>query len=860
MKNSFTPSLIDYLLIKTKNIPKEALSSVVACERQGLSALYVAQYEKTGAKDLSTLHFIYDLIEKHRKLEEKKKVYLERLQKTSQRDEKLQDYISQAKSLFELEKLFLPFKKRSNVKASRARGAGLLPLAEEILQRAQSDEKEEVSLEVRAKDYQNVEKGFTTYNEILKGVQHILSYKALCDKNLRKDIKNLMMKTGSVELEKGEKLKEKSKGQSLLGFKESLKNLNAPKNLYKFLQIKKAQKKKELKITFDFDKEKALMRVRQFFRYKENSSVATFLNYCSKTTLENHVEPSLLNEIFEEMTQRGEKKVLEIYSFYMKKLLSRKGIGQFPVLSVWTKEGHKPMIVLVGPKGELISHTFIDLSKKEDLQKLIHDLNQKLPLKALVMNSNYKAHYDVFRDIASSFSFPLVMMNPQNALAFLKLEQKESMKQGKKMSQGSKEKEEKDSQRSMVQESKEVESEEQKEKRLEVLKKEEKDQESQTLLEQTSCDSNIQEKESELWYKKKNLKLALFLARELQNPFLQLSQLCPEQSFGFPFSEIPFEKTNQIFQRRFEEVLLKEGLDVNEAPESLLKRVCGVGEAYSKEIVAKRPFKTLKDISEILPDNNFKQATAFLRLFKGHEILDSTDLHPRHYRAVWDMLKSLKLKSDDLFRPLFKEKLDPEKQKWIKILGKQDYYEILDSLKKSLKKRKDKEEGKFEVFSFSPSLKTLKDLKPDQVYWGQVQSVAPFGFFVDVGLDVNGFMPLSEVASEKIKRPLGYLSQGDWLQVSLKDINLDKNQFSLKRVKGFSSQPQSQPSYRSQKSKFSQKRQNQNPSQKKDSLKKKKSSSSFKKGHKDKSKNLSSHSKEAFNNPFSELQKIKNKL
>ena len=86
--------------------------------------------------------------------------------------------------------------------------------------------------------------------------------------------------------------------------------------------------------------------------------------------------------------------------------------------------------------------------------------------------------------------------------------------------------------------------------------------------------SKVEKEESKKWDEERNLNLALFLARELQSPFLQLSQLCPEQSFGFPFSEIPFEKTNQIFQKKFEEVLLKEGLDVNEAPESLLKRVC----------------------------------------------------------------------------------------------------------------------------------------------------------------------------------------------------------------------------------------------------------------------------------------------
>jgi len=141
------------------------------------------------------------------------------------------------------------------------------------------------------------------------------------------------------------------------------------------------------------------------------------------------------------------------------------------------------------------------------------------------------------------------------------------------------------------------------------------------------------------------------------------------------------------------------------------------------------------------------------------------------------------------------------------------------------------------------------------VYWGQVQSVAPFGFFIDIGLDVNGFMPVSEVASEKIKKPLSYLSQGDWLKVSLKEVNLEKKQFSLKRVKGFSSH------YAHTSQKFRSQHKKQKGSQKTKSLKKKKPSHKFlAKDQKDKFKNSFSPSKEAFNNPFSELEKIKNKF
>ncbi len=773
MKNHFTPTLIDYLLLKTKDISEDSLKSILACKKENLSAIYLAKYERVGVKDLSTIYFVYDLIDYHCKLEKKKETFLERIQKIDHDDKDLKCKISEADSLFELESYFAPFKRRSNVKASKARGAGLSVFSDEILKLGLFEKTEEdLSLEVRAKDYQNVEKGFTTYDEILKGVQYILSYKALCHSHLRKEIKRIIYK-GSIELEKGDGLKNASKNNRLIGYKEFLKNLNSPKNVYRFLQIIKAQKQKELKISLKFDEQTAISRVRKFFGYKEVSSVATFLNYCSKVTLTNHLAPSLFNEIFEEFKERAERKVLEIFSFQVKKLLSRKGTGPSPVLSVWTSnDGSFSLMVLVGSKGEFISHTTIDLSKREEIKKLVIDLNKKLPLKALVMNRSYRPQYNIFKEMISSFDFPLVMLNPQNALAFLKLQKDKEKREGK-----NKEKKEKNQSKSVSDE------------------------------------------------EKKCLNLALFLARELQNPFLQLSQLSPETSFGFPFNELPVEKTRKIFQRRFEEALAKEGLDLNEAPEVLLKKVCGIDEVQAQEIVKKCPFETLKKLSEILSDKDFKQAACFLRLSKSSHILDTTDLHPRHYAVVWDMIKSLKLKSDDVLKPIFKEKIEVEKQKWIKILGKNDYYQIINTLQKTPK------EKKFKAFYFSEDLNEFQDLKEDKVYWGQIQSVAPFGFFIDLGLDIHGFMPLKEIVSDQIKRPLSYLSRGDWLQVSLRKMDLEKKQFSLKRA-FVSKKALPKTSYKSSKKK-----------------KKPKFSETSSRKH-----------KEVFNNPFEQLQKLKGKL
>src|SRR4029078_7466177 len=79
--------------------------------------------------------------------------------------------IEAAESIKRLEDLYLPYKPKKQTLATLARERGLEPLAEEILDGAESC----ANLDARAADFVNPDKGIATAADALLGVGHILA-------------------------------------------------------------------------------------------------------------------------------------------------------------------------------------------------------------------------------------------------------------------------------------------------------------------------------------------------------------------------------------------------------------------------------------------------------------------------------------------------------------------------------------------------------------------------------------------------------------------------------------------------------------------------------------------------------------
>ena len=91
----------------------------------------------------------------------------------------------------------------------------------------------------------------------------------------------------------------------------------------------------------------------------------------------------------------------------------------------------------------------------------------------------------------------------------------------------------------------------------------------------------------------------------------------------------------------------------------------------------------------------------------------------------------------------------------------------------------DKERNRISLTMLKPVEKRYSDIQVDDVLDGTVTRIEKYGVFVDVGLEREGLVHVSELSHEYVKTPEEVVSVGDTVQVKVIKINKKKKQVNL---------------------------------------------------------------------------------
>jgi uncharacterized protein len=73
----------------------------------------------------------------------------------------------------------------------------------------------------------------------------------------------------------------------------------------------------------------------------------------------------------------------------------------------------------------------------------------------------------------------------------------------------------------------------------------------------------------------------------------------------------------------------------------------------------------------------------------------------------------------------------------------------------------------------------IKDLKVGMLLQGTIRNVTAFGFFVDIGVDINGLVHISEMADHYVSDPHSVGKPGDIITVRVIGVDLPRQRISL---------------------------------------------------------------------------------
>jgi uncharacterized protein len=171
----------------------------------------------------------------------------------------------------------------------------------------------------------------------------------------------------------------------------------------------------------------------------------------------------------------------------------------------------------------------------------------------------------------------------------------------------------------------------------------------------------------------------------------------------------------------------------------------------------------------------FEQATGFLRIKDGENVLDNTAVHPETYGVVERMAASLKVPVTNLVA----------NAELINSLDLQQFADdqvgllTLEDIREELLRPGRDPRDQFVAPQFREDVTTLEQLEVGMVLEGVVSNVTNFGAFVDIGVHQDGLVHISELSQRFVRDPREVVQVGQVVKVRVLSVDQPLQRISL---------------------------------------------------------------------------------
>ena len=293
--------------------PLQAVGNVVTLLNEGNTIPFIARYRKEqhGAMSDELLRNLEKRLSYLRKLEERKGEVRIALSAQEKLTEALEEQLSRAVTLAEVEDLYRPYKQKRRTRASIARERGLEPLAARIWAQESSME----SLAQLAQAYVNPALEINSSEEALSGAADILAEQVADDPDLRRRLRGVMNRYGVlVSRATGE---EDGVYRLYYDFRRSLAQLQD----HQILALNRGEREGLLKVQIELEPERAWAILEGTVLRRPNAETAAFLKAMVRDAYKRLLEPALHRELRGDLTERAQEGAIGLFALNLKALL-----------------------------------------------------------------------------------------------------------------------------------------------------------------------------------------------------------------------------------------------------------------------------------------------------------------------------------------------------------------------------------------------------------------------------------------------------------------------------------------------------------------------------------------------------------
>ena len=709
-------------------IKEEQVKETVALIDEGNTIPFISRYRKevTGGLDDATLRDLNDRLNYLRKMDERREEISNLIDAQGKLTPEITFALNNAKTLVELEDIYLPYRPKRKTRASVARDKGLEPLANYIMEQKDVYDPE---IAVYAEQFivisDEKDKAVPTVEAALQGASDIIAEDISNNAEIRKMLREFTMRNGSLS-SKGT-TEETSVYENYYDFSEPIKKLKG----HRVLAINRGEKEEFLKVAVTLPEEDGIAQIVAKVVTNKQSPALSYLMATVRDAYDRLLFPAIEREVRTTLFDDACEGALKVFSENLRNLLLAAPIKGKTVLGYDPGYAHGCKLAVVDKTGKVLDTAVIyPVKPREDIERS----------KAVVLRLIKKHNVDIIsigNGTASRESEAFIAEHvirdascPKTVKYTIVSEAGASVYSASKVAT------------------------------------------------EEFPDFDVMQRS------------AISIARRIQDPLAELVKIEPKAiGVGQYQHDMKQARLTEALGGVVEGCVNGVGVDVNTASYSLLSYVSGINTTVAKNIVKYREehgeFKTRAQILKVpkLGDKAFTQCAGFLRIHDGKQVFDSTGVHPESYAIAEDLLKRFGFSTEDVKNNnLALLRFKAEQYGIAKLArelgcGEPTLEDIISELEKPGRDIRDDAPAPI----LSTDVLDINDLKTDMQLKGTVRNVVDFGCFVDIGVHHDGLLHISEMSDKFIKHPSEMFKTGDVIEVRIKDVDVKKHRISLTR-------------------------------------------------------------------------------
>lgn len=365
------------------HLRKEQVQNTIDLLDDGKTIPFIARYRKevTGSLDDQLLRQLNDRLQYLRKLHQRKTEICSAIAAQDKLTSELEQQIQAAKTLIEVEDLYLPYRPKRKTRASAAIARGLEPLA-----RILAEQKWETVPEEAAKPFVQPEQDVPDVAAALQGAMDILAEEMANDAALRKQMRQFTMLSGTLSARAVDEDAE-TPYRNYYDFQTPIEKLQG----HRILAINRGEQENALKVTLSLPEGKgAAVVVRKYVH--NDSPAAKLVQAAAEDAFQRLLFPAVEREIRKNLTETADAAAIQLFAANLRQLLLAAPLKNQVVLGVDPGYRTGCKLAVVDETGAVldtgVAHITVgEGTRMEQGKKIILELLQKHHVTAVAIGN-----------------------------------------------------------------------------------------------------------------------------------------------------------------------------------------------------------------------------------------------------------------------------------------------------------------------------------------------------------------------------------------------------------------------------------------------------------------------------------------